>query len=119
MNKRKELIQAYKQTPTPMGVYQIRNRNNGKCLIGSSMNVPGKFNNLSFQLRSNSHRCKELQREWNEQGAAAFAFEVLEMLNPDKVLQEEWPKALAALEEKWLQTVKPYGSKGYHPEKTH
>ena len=33
---RKAIIREYKSTPRPMGVYQIKNRINGKVLIGSS-----------------------------------------------------------------------------------
>jgi hypothetical protein len=118
LDRRKELIAAYKQTPTPMGVYQVRNCINGKVLISSSMNLPGKFNSLRFQLKNNTNYCKTLQAEWNEQGADTFAFEVLETLNPEKIPQDDWRKALTALEAKWLNEVQPYGMRGYNKERT-
>ena len=61
MDRRKELILVYKQTPTPMGVYQIANCNTRKVLIGSSMNLPGKFNSLRFQLKNGTHPSVALQ----------------------------------------------------------
>lgn len=116
MDRRKELIQAYKQTPTPMGVYQVKNLRNNKVLIGSSMNVPGKINSLRFQLNANGHMNKQLQTDWNEQGADMFAFTVLETLSPEKIPETDWRKALAALEAKWQNEIQPYGEQGYNKE---
>lgn len=117
MDRRKELILAYKQTPTPMGVYQLTNRNNGKALIGSSMNLPGKFNSLRFQLKNSSHTNVTLQGDWSEQGSDAFTFEILDTITPEKVAKEDWRKTLLALEEKWLNEVQPFGAKGYNNKK--
>ncbi|KYZ77948.1 excinuclease ABC subunit C [Anaerosporomusa subterranea] len=117
MDRRKELILAYKQTPTPMGVYQVKNCTNGKVFIGSSMNLPGRFNRLRFQLKANANPIRSLQAEWNDQGADVFTFEVLETLNPDKVPKDDWRKALAVMEDKWLNEIKPYGLRGYNKEK--
>jgi group I intron endonuclease len=100
-----------------MGVYQLRNCITGKVLIGSSMNLPGRFNSLRFQLKNNSNPFRTLQAEWNEYGADAFAFEVLETLNPEKVPKDSWRKSLTAMEDQWLNEIKPYGLKGYNKEK--
>lgn len=117
MDRKKELKQAYKETPTPMGVYQIRNEQSGKTFVGSHMNVPGKLNSHRFTLTHGSHINKELQRDWNTCGADAFSFEVLETINPDKIPQDEWKTSVAALEEKWLDKLHPYGENGYNTEK--
>lgn len=118
-DKRKELKLAYKQTPRPMGVYQIKNQRNEKMLIGSSMNLPGAFNSNRFQLSLKVHRNNALQKEWDEYGADAFTFDTLETIDPDKVPQEEWRDAVAKLEDKWMNTLQPYDEKGYHkPKKT-
>jgi hypothetical protein len=117
MERRKELIRAYKETPRPMGIYQIKNLKNGKVLIGGSLDLPGKFNSHRFQLACGSHVNAALQADWQEYGQDAFVFEVLEQLNPDKVCQEDWRKVLAELEEKWLAATEPYGEKGYNKEK--
>ncbi len=114
MDRRKELKLAYKETPRPMGVYAIRNNANGKVLVGGTMNLPAAFNAQSFQLRMNSHRSKELQRDWDSFGGEAFAFEVLEEIDAAKVPADEWREAVAALEEKWLDKLQPYDDKGYN-----
>lgn len=117
MDRRKELIMAYKETPRPMGAYAIRNTATGKVLVGGSMNLPATFNKEKFQLRMKPHRCKALQADWDSYGGEAFAFEVLERVDAAKVPQEEWRKAVAALEEKWLEKLQPYDEKGYNERK--
>ena len=117
MDRKKELKQMYKDTPTPMGVYQIKNLKNGRVFIGSNTNVQGKINSNRFQLIHDCHRNKALQNDWNQYGADAFSFDTLELINPDKVAKEDWRNAVAALEEKWLDKLKPYGENGYNTEK--
>lgn len=114
MDRRKELKLTYKETPRPMGVYQIKNTVTGRLLVASGMDLPGNFNSNRFQLNMKSHRNKELQADWNLYGPDAFTFEVLESINPEKTAKEDWRSAVAELEEKWLDTLQPYGDKGYH-----
>ncbi|MDF2568995.1 MAG: group intron endonuclease [Sporomusa sp.] len=116
MDKRKELKLAYKQTPRPMGVYQIKNHKNGKVLVSGSMNLPAFFNSQRFQLSLKSHRNKALQEDWNLYGPDAFSFEILETIDGDKIAEADWRDAVSALEEKWLNTLQPYGDKGYHKQ---
>lgn len=117
MDRRKELIQAYKDTPRPMGAYAIRNTATGRVLVGGSMNLPATFNKEKFQLRMKPHRCKELQQDWDSYGGEAFAFEVLETVDAAKVPSEDWRATVAALEAKWLERLQPYGEKGYNERK--
>lgn len=117
MDRRKELIMAYKETPRPMGAYAIRNTATGRMLVGGSLDLPATFNSQSFQLRMKSHRSKALQADWDSCGGEAFAFEVLEQVDAAKVAREDWRKAVAALEEKWLERLQPYGEKGYNERK--
>lgn len=116
MDRRKELIRAYKDNPPRAGVLQIRNKVNEKIYIVAYHNVEGKLNSQRFQLNSNAHFNKILQADWNAQKQEDFEFEVLEFLtlpNPDAsplVVRD----ALTALEKKWLNKLKPYGDKGYN-----
>lgn len=114
MDHRKEIKQAYKQTPRPMGVYKITNRAGGKIFVAGSMNIPAKFNSIRFQLNFKCHRVAELQADWNRFGPDAFSFETLETIKADSLPPEEWRKAVAALEEKWLDHLRPYGERGYN-----
>lgn len=117
MDRKKELILQYKQTPRPMGVFQIKNTATGKIFISGSMNLPGSFNSQKFQLSTGAHRIQELQAEWNSYGPDAFVFDTLETINPEKVVQADWRKAVSALEDKWLDRLQPYGEKGYNKPK--
>ena len=49
---RKELINEYKQTIQPMGIYQIKNMVNGKIFLGGSEDLKGIINRNKFQLKS-------------------------------------------------------------------
>ena len=116
--KRKQLIREYKETSQPMGVYQIRNTVNGKCLIGTGRNLPGVFNRESFVLRSGSHRNRLLQDDWNQHGETAFVFEVLEELTPLDAPDYNPSEDLAFLEQEWLEKIQPFGERGYNKQKT-
>lgn len=68
---RKQRMRQYKETPRPMGVYRVRNRENGKSLIGSSMDVRAMLNRQRFQLDAGSHPNRVLQADWQELDAGA------------------------------------------------
>lgn len=114
MDRRKEIKLAYKQNPQPMGVYRLTNNVNGKILVGGSMNLPGMKNRINFQLKTGCHPSKALQADWRSSGHDAFSFDVVETIKAEKIPQEEWRKAVSALEEKWLAELEPYGEKGYN-----
>lgn len=117
MDRRKELKLAYKQNPPPMGVYQIKNSINGKIFLGSSMNLPGKFNSHRIQLNFKCHHNKALQEDWDLYGADAFTFDILETLKLEEISKDYWRDAISAMEDKWLITLQPYGENGYNKQK--
>ena len=115
---KKALRKAYRQVQREAGVFQIRNTTNGKVLLGSSLNLHGPFNRLRFTLNFGSHGCAELQRDWNELGEDAFAFEVLVNLGPQPEGQSAYERSLELQlhEEEWLDRLRPYGERGYNQE---
>lgn len=113
MNK-KELKEQYKQTKQPMGIYQIRNRANGKIFIGHSENLTAVFNREEFQLKHGSHPCRELQQEFQHFGPEQFSYEVLDTLEAKMDEGGASTKDLRLLEEMWAEKLQPYGDKGYH-----
>ena len=113
---RKALIREYKETPRPMGVYQIRNTVNGKLFVGSSKDLPSMFNRHRAALRMGSHQNRELQKDWGEFGADAFEFEVLDELTPQERPDYNPSDDLKALEQLWLDKLSPFGERGYNPE---
>ncbi len=114
MKSRKELNREYLERPKPAGVFQIKNKANGKMLLGSSLNLDGALNGHRFTLRIGSHRNKALQEDWNQYGEDSFLFEILETVqvkdNPNFNLSDE----LTLLEMIWLEKLQPVGEKGYN-----
>ena len=97
-----------------MGIYKIENLVNGKILIGSSKNLPGKENSYRFQLRQGSHMNRELQRDYSLYGEEKFLFSVVDYLEPKDGPEHDYTGDLATLEEMWMEKLQPYGDKGYN-----
>lgn len=114
MTSRKDLKQAYREREQRAGIFQIKNTANGKVLLGSSLNLDGPLNSARFMLSSGSHRNKELQHDWNQYGADAFVFEILEVVkvtdDPNFKLSDE----LTLLEQIWIEELQPFGERGYN-----
>lgn len=66
IDRRKELLQAYKDQKRVSGVYAVRNKENDKLLVGSSINVDAIRNRIQFELDMKGDRNKQLQKEWKE-----------------------------------------------------
>lgn len=122
--KRKLIGDEYIQTHRPMGVYQIRNIENGKEYIASSVNLDGAFNKEKFTLDFGNHMNKELQSDWNSYGEDKFVFEVLERIKPqeervaDANELRKYRKIAAELELKWIEQKQPYDDKGYNKKRS-
>ncbi|WP_342045417.1 GIY-YIG nuclease family protein [Bacillus sp. OTU530] len=113
----------YKQTHTQMGVYQIKNVENEKIFIGSSMDLAKIMNRHKFELKIKSHFNKRLQQDWDTFGEHSFSFEILETIKPEEETiidvnsLHKYKRRLAQLEEKWLQELLPYEERGYNYKK--
>lgn len=59
------------------GIYQIKNKVNGKVYVGSSRDI-SKLNGLTFQLKMGSFMNEQLQNEWNDYGESNFSIDILE-----------------------------------------
>ena len=114
---RKELIQKYKNTPQPAGVYRVRNTVNGKSLVGSSPNLPGMLNRQRFQLERGSHADPELQKDWNALGPEAFTFEVLDELDPSGEPGDDPADDLRVLLKMWIDNLEKSGERLYKRSK--
>jgi hypothetical protein len=111
---RKAIIREYKDTPRPMGVFQIKNKVNGKLLIGSSNNLPAILNRFKAELKMGNCRNIDLQHEWKQFGADAFEFKELEILEPSDDPNYDHSEDLQLLEELWIEKLNPYGDRGYN-----
>jgi hypothetical protein len=113
MDRRAELKLIYKETEIPMGVYQIKNNLNGKIFVGSGLNLQGMINRSQFELKMGFHRNKALQEDWNQQGEAAFSFEILQQFKPDKESKRDILKKLQDLEKAWVLQLQANGEAVY------
>ncbi|MEO8650175.1 MAG: GIY-YIG nuclease family protein [Acidobacteriota bacterium] len=111
---KKAAIREYKLSSRPMGIYQIRNTTNEKIWIDSSVNLPAKFNRYRLQLNAGTHVNKDLQADWKDLGESAFAFEILEPLEPRDDPNYDYAADLEVLEDLWLEKLTPYGDRGYN-----
>ncbi|WHY71423.1 GIY-YIG nuclease family protein [Fictibacillus enclensis] len=116
MNRKKELKQQYLETKIEAGVYAIKNTVNHKVFVGSTRNLK-TLNGRKFELEQGSSTNRELQTDWNFYGKDAFQFEVLETLEKKETGYFNEKRELEVLEDKWLQELKPFGSRGYNKEK--
>ena len=97
------------------GVYQIKNKKNGKIFITSARNI-SNFNGDIFQLNLGSYKNKLLQAEWKEYGEDSFEFVILQSFEEGRD-RSEIIKELKKLEKEWVLKLQPFGSKGYNKEK--
>lgn len=111
---KKQLKQDYQQTPRPMGVFLIRNHRNDKVFLGTSLDLPGIINRHKFQLGAGVHPNKALQADWNELGSENFAFEIVDELSPRKGETVDYRAELEALEDLWLEKLRPFNERGYN-----
>ncbi|MBI1817474.1 MAG: GIY-YIG nuclease family protein [Deltaproteobacteria bacterium] len=101
-----------------MGIFAVRNRTNGKILLGASLNLPGSLNRTRFQLQHGSHKIAALQQDWTTYGADGFSFEVLDELPPVEDKSHDYREDLNTLESLWLDKLRPYGDAGYNTPPT-
>ncbi len=99
MKTRAELKREYKEMARRMGIIAVRNLRNGRMWIRSAFNPEATLRRFRFELEFGSSRIKELQKEWDEFGAEAFSFEVIDTVEPDP--EKDDADELAAREAFW------------------
>ncbi|TJY42934.1 GIY-YIG nuclease family protein [Cohnella pontilimi] len=115
-SRRKELLEAYKQLKTYMGVIQITNKANGKIYIKSYPDLKNKWMSIQAQLDMGRFVNAELQKDWKDMGADVFVYEVLEQKAVDEVTDMRWE--LKKILKPWFAKLQPYGDKGYNKPPT-
>ena len=111
---RKELTREYKETPRPVGVFRVWNRVNDKSFVGTALDLQAALNGQFARLRFGGHPNTDLQKDWNELGAEAFEFEILDTLAPSDRPDDDPREDLRVLEELWLDRLAPYDDRGYN-----
>lgn len=113
MKHRKALISEYKKKTPPMGVWSVRNKVDGKYLLGASPNVTGRLNRERFSLETGAHLSRELQADWNRLGKGSFVFEVLDTLEPPADPDADVSEELDALLAMWTDKLNLAADKLY------
>jgi len=80
------------------GIYQIRNKLNRKCYIGSSTNIQCRRRRHLSRLRRGVHCNVHLQRAFDKYGEDTFAFEILEQVATMNLVE---------CEQHYLDTLQP------------
>ncbi|MFH1851803.1 MAG: GIY-YIG nuclease family protein [Candidatus Neomarinimicrobiota bacterium] len=80
MDRKRQLINEYKQRKISGGVYRITNTANGKYLLGNGSNLAGLQNRFKFSVETGTCLYFKLRNDWKQHGPQAFTFEILEEL---------------------------------------
>jgi GIY-YIG catalytic domain len=110
----KEMKQEYKLYKSQKGVYQIKNKTNGKILIGSSADLKAIWNRQRTQLNFGNHPNKELQKEWNDYGEEAFEYEIISEIKEKEDEEKDYRNEILDLEKLFIEEMQPFGDKGYN-----
>jgi hypothetical protein len=114
---KKQLKKTYQQEPRAIGILLIRNNLTDKVFLAAGQDLNGLVNRHRFQLEHGNHPNKELQADWNSLGSQNFAFEIVDELRSSSDVNFDYRSEAKALEELWLDKVKPFGERGYNEPK--
>jgi len=89
-------------------IYKILNKANGKFYIGSTNKVSRRWTHHKSNLKYNRHCNQKLQRAYNKYGKDNFEFSIISEVEESNLLLEE---------QKYLDTLKPFGENGYNISK--
>jgi len=114
MKTKKELKAGYRELKFKAGVYQIRNKANGKIFLDSSVNLDASFNRATMELGSGTHRNERLQADWKIFGADQFEFSILAEVQQKHGETPDLRMESKDLEKLYFEELKPFGDRGYH-----
>lgn len=88
------------------GIYAIRNTINGKRYVGSAVYLARRWSAHKHELARGIHHTAKLQAAWKKHGAAAFVFEILELVSDVTQLIDR--------EQHWMDHFQVAGPGGYN-----
>ncbi|MDR3667002.1 MAG: GIY-YIG nuclease family protein [Ignavibacteriaceae bacterium] len=116
MINKDEIKKKYKQTLTPMGVFQIKNIVNGKIFIGSNKNLTARKNRFDMEFSFETMTDEILLNDLRQYGKEKFLFEVLDYLEPKEDPAYNYTDDLKTLEELWIEKLQPFNERGYNKQ---
>ena len=106
MDRRKTLINEYKQREIIGGMYRVTNKRNGMYLLDYATNLQAKQNAFDFMVSSGSCFHYKLKKDWEAFGCKVFIFEILEALEKKKEQsQDEFVGDLRMLKQFWSEKL--------------
>ena len=106
MERRKELINEYKQRKIIGGIFRVTNTKNGMYLLNYAANIKARQNAFDFMASSSSCFHYKLKKDLAVFGSNAFIFEILETLEKkEEQSQEEFLDDLKTLEQMWSEKL--------------
>jgi hypothetical protein len=113
MASRSELKQRARELKPPMGVFVIRNRRTGRFMVHAALNLQAGMNRLQVEITPSTNPNLALQRDWREQGPAAFEVKVLDVLEPKDAPGWTPAEDLAELAALWRERLAAEGGTPY------
>jgi hypothetical protein len=101
---KKELKEQYKNREIIGGVYRIKCNGNGRTWIKSTKNMAGQKNRIEFSISTNSCPEPDMSVEWEQYGAKAFSFVILEEIKRGETQTEhEFTNDINLLCDIWIE----------------
>jgi hypothetical protein len=98
----KELKDQYKYRPVVGGVYCIRCNGNDRTWLKSTKDLAGQKNKFEFFVSTKFCPEPGMRAEWNQYGAEAFSFQVLEEITKKETqTDQEFTEDIRILYEIW------------------
>lgn len=106
-DRKKELMEQYKNTRSSMGIFIIRSKNSNKCYVQSTKDLRGVMNGTLMKLNAGIHTNRELQNTWRAMGPDNFTIEILEHLDYDAdESKTDYTEDLELLQLMWEEKLK-------------
>ena len=87
-------LKKYEKHSKESGIYKATCTTNGKFYIGSCANFKKRIYQHEYSLNNGNHGNLKFQNNWNKYGAAAFVWEILEIMpnstELERQLREQW-----------------------------
>lgn len=74
---------------TGSGIYQIRNKRDGRIYIGQTINFTHRRNQHFSKLKAQCHLSDRLQDDYDKYGKDMFVFEIIERCDKDDLNRKE------------------------------
>ncbi len=114
MKTKKELKNEYKAMKLRAGIFQIKNKADGRVYLKTTMDLDRAFNSDLFQLKAGMHSSQPLQNDWNKLGSEQFDFEIFDELQiKDNETPADIQRELNALLKMHLNEMAEHGQQVY------